>query len=162
MLERALTIIKTIEYLTIASVCPNGLPWNTPVFTSYDSNLNFYWGSYKENQHSLNIMNNNNVFCVLYDSRAKEGTGEGLYLEGYADMLTDNETMQYALNMLMKRSGHFGKNTDNYKDDKPRRLYRFIPERIWMNDGDTKNGEYIDIRTQIDKQRLCALCASAV
>jgi len=97
MIDRAVSIIENIEYLTVASICPDGTPWNTPVFTSYDSDLNFYWGSYKENQHSLNILNNGLVFCVLYDSRAKEGTGEGLYLKGYAEQIDELDQIEQGL-----------------------------------------------------------------
>lgn len=40
--EKSAEVIKTIEYLNIASITPNGLPWNTPVYTCFDKNLNFY------------------------------------------------------------------------------------------------------------------------
>jgi len=154
MIDRAVSIIENIEYLTVASICPDGTPWNTPVFTSYDSDLNFYWGSYKENQHSLNILNNGLVFCVLYDSRAKEGTGEGLYLKGYAEQIDELDQIEQGLLSLLKRSSHFGEDTKKYIDDMPRRIFKFKPKEIWMNDGATKNGEYIDIRTKIDLKTL--------
>jgi hypothetical protein len=42
--RRAKEIIAKIEYVTIASVTNEGLPWNSPVFTAYDEGYNFYWG----------------------------------------------------------------------------------------------------------------------
>ena len=37
----AVTIIKNIEYINIASITPEGLPWNSPVYTAFDKDLNF-------------------------------------------------------------------------------------------------------------------------
>jgi hypothetical protein len=42
--RRAKEIIEKIQYATIASVTEHGMPWNSPVFTAYDKNFNFYWG----------------------------------------------------------------------------------------------------------------------
>jgi len=36
-------IIAKILYITIASVTKEGLPWNTPVYSAHDRQLNFYW-----------------------------------------------------------------------------------------------------------------------
>lgn len=47
-IERAVKVIKKIEYINIASITPEGLPWNTPVYTAFDKNLNFYWMSWKK------------------------------------------------------------------------------------------------------------------
>jgi len=130
------------------------MPWNTPVFTSYDSKLNFYWGSDQSNQHSKNILKNPNVFCNIYDSRAAEGTGEGLYLEGKVRILEDINDINIGLNSLLKRSSHFGDNASHYTHEKPRRIYKFTPEKIWINDGATKDGDYVDIRKKIDLEDL--------
>jgi general stress protein 26 len=73
-------IIEKIQYITIATVSKDGEPWNTPVYSAYDEDYNFYWISWKENQHSKNIAENNQVFSVIYDSTVPEGTGEGVYI----------------------------------------------------------------------------------
>ncbi len=39
-IERAAVMIQNIEYMSIASVCPEtGAPWNTGVYTAYDEDL---------------------------------------------------------------------------------------------------------------------------
>ena len=62
LISKSKEIVEKIEYLNIASITPEGLPWNSPVYCSYDKYLNFYWLSWKENQHSKNIRNNENIF----------------------------------------------------------------------------------------------------
>ncbi len=42
MLEKVKEIIEKVEYMNIASITPEGKPWNSPVYISYDGNLNFY------------------------------------------------------------------------------------------------------------------------
>lgn len=47
-IEATVKIIKRIEYINIASITPEGNPWNTPVYTAFDKSLNFYWLSWKK------------------------------------------------------------------------------------------------------------------
>ncbi len=48
------------------------MPWNSPVYSAFDKDYNFYWASWKENQHSKNIKENEKVFVVIYDSTVPE------------------------------------------------------------------------------------------
>lgn len=82
-------VIEKIEYINLATVTPEGMPWNSPVYTAYDKDYNFYWASDQENIHSKNIINNQNVFAVIYDSTAPAGTGFGIYLKGTAVVVTN-------------------------------------------------------------------------
>ena len=80
--KKAVEIIKKIIYITLATVTKDGQPWNSPLYSAYGKNLNFYWSSDRKSVHSSNIKTNNKVFCVIYDSTMKEGTGEGVYFAG--------------------------------------------------------------------------------
>ena len=62
--KRAKEIIAEIMYVTIASVTEDGMPWNSPVFSAYDDDYNFYWGTHKDSQKAKNIRSNKNVFLV--------------------------------------------------------------------------------------------------
>lgn len=73
-------LLYRLPYATIATVCPDGQPWNTPVFARWDDELNLYWVSHKQAQHSLNIARQPRIFVVIYDSMVPEGEGLGLYL----------------------------------------------------------------------------------
>ena len=72
--EYAKHIIHKTIYLTIASITPQGLPRNTPVYSAFDEDYNFYRASRKDNQHSKNLRENKDAFLVIYDSTVAEGT----------------------------------------------------------------------------------------
>src|SRR5689334_9999092 len=97
---RAKEIIQKILYITIATVDGNNQPWNTPVYSAFDERYNFYWASDQNGQHSRNIAVNNKIFLVIYDSTAKEGTGEGVYVLAKAYMLAQEEEIRSALSYL--------------------------------------------------------------
>lgn len=129
-LESAVKILKKIQYITIATVCPDGSPWNTPVAPTFDKDLVFRWGSNENSVHSQNIRNEKRVFVVIYDSTVPEGVGEGVYMKGEAEELDEFEGVL--------------------------RMYRFSPHQVWINDeeknpdGSFKN----DIRVELPIEEL--------
>lgn len=152
-IEKARQIVKKILYITIATVSRDGVPWNSPVYSAFDKNYNFFWVSWKENQHSKNIKENNNVFIVIYDSTVPEGTGEGVYIQAKAYELSDEKEIEHALSCL---DGRVNKKKDpktriaQFQGDKPRRIYKAIPERVWINGEGDINGNYVDKRVEVD------------
>ncbi len=152
MEEKAKKIIQKIIYITIATVTKDGNPWNSPVSSAYDNKYNFYWASDKNGQHSKNIRENPNVFLVIYDSTMPEGTGEGVYIQAKAYELTNETEIQHALDTGYKRKGESGHHHEpnEFLGEFPRRFYKAVPEKFWMNgDGDV-NGNYIDIRLEVN------------
>lgn len=148
--KRAREIVEKIIYITIATSSKDGQPWNSPVYSAYDEKYNFFWASDQNGQHSGNIEEDNRVFLVVYDSTAPEGTGEGVYIQAKAYKLTDKEEIDHALKHLAGRKGKEPKSADEFLGDYPRRVYKAVPEKVWMNgDGDV-NGNYIDIRMEVD------------
>lgn len=151
--KRAREIIKEIIYITIATSSKDGQPWNSPVYSAYDEDYNFYWASWKENQHSKNIAENNRVFIVIYDSKAHEGTGEGVYVLAKAYMLTNKEEVARAISLLDGRVGKVKdprKRIKQFLGENPRRIYKAVPEKFWINGKGDLNGEYIDVRIEVD------------
>jgi uncharacterized protein YhbP (UPF0306 family) len=147
---RAKEIISQILYITIATADKHGQPWNSPVYSAFDEKYNFYWASWKENQHSRNIAENNNIFIVIYDSTVPEGTGEGVYIKAKASMLTDEKEILDALAVLDKRVGKTKKRkASDFLGEYPRRVYKAVPIKFWMNIDDEINGNYIDNRVEI-------------
>lgn len=148
--EKAKKIIEKILYITIATSSKDGGPWNSPVYSAFDENYNFFWVSWKENQHSKNIRENNNVFIVIYDSTVPEGTGEGVYIKARAYELTDEKETEHAISYLDERINKKGRHkVSQFIGSIPRRVYKAVPEKFWMNaEGDIK-GEYIDKRVEV-------------
>lgn len=151
-IEKARKIIEKILYITIATSSKDGKPWNSPVYSAYDENYNFYWASWKENQHSKNIRDNNNVFIVIYDSTVPEGTGEGIYIQAKAYELTDEKEIKHAFSYL---NGRVNKKKDpktriaQFQGNKPRRVYKAVPEKVWINTEGDIDGEYVDKRVEV-------------
>ncbi len=129
-LTSAVNILKNIKYMTLATVCEDGSPWNSPVAHSPLKELVFYWGSTEDSIHSQNIRREGRVFVVVYDSTLPEGEGEGVYMKGTAEELDEVEGLV--------------------------RMYRFTPQQIWINDAEKDaNGNYLkDFRIELDIEKV--------
>ncbi len=90
--EIARKIIKDNIYMTIATADKSGEPWISPVVFGYDEDYNLYWMSDKNSKHSKLISQNNKVAIVIFDSKAPEGTGDGVYTVGRAAELLERES----------------------------------------------------------------------
>jgi len=149
--KRAAEILQTIKYATLATVTPDGKPWNSPVAHEYDDRLNIYWFSDKEGQHSKNVRANENVFIVIYDSTVPEGKGEGVYMEATVTELTDPDEI-LRVRKIKKGEDYEGK-PDDFLDGAVRRVYMATPHRIYMNDAEIKDGVFIrDFKVAVTKQ----------
>ncbi len=147
--ERAKEIIEKIIYITIASVTPEGKPWNSPVYSAYDKETyTFYWVSPRRTQHSQNIGKNPDVFLVIYDSTVPEGTGEGVYIQAHASEVTDLKEMAKAIYLLYSRKNKPLREISRFLDMRPRRIYKAVPEKVWMNDSERVGDEDLDIRVE--------------
>ena len=150
-ITKAKEIISKIIYITIASSSKDGQPWNSPVYSAFDNQYNFYWASWKENQHSKNIAENPNVFIVIYDSTVPQGTGEGVYIKAKAYELSDEEEIKLALATLYTRKNQNPqkRSPKEFRGDYPRRVYKAVPEKFWVNDDGEVRGNYVDTRIEI-------------
>lgn len=150
-IEKAKKIIERIIYITIATSSKD-VPWNTPVYSAFDEKYNFYWASDQNGQHSKNIRENNQVFLVIYDSTAPEGTGEGVYIQAKAFELANKEEIRHALAKLYARKNQNPekRKPEEFLGDYPRRVYKAVPEKFWINGDGSINGNFIDTREEIN------------
>jgi general stress protein 26 len=148
--NRARDIIEKVPYMAIASVDEAGMPWNAPVFTAYDQSYNFYWGTYINSQKSKNIRNNGHVFLVLYDSTAPAGEGEGVYIKARASELTDQKEIELAHTLLTTRHAAPYWKIEEVQGTAPIRLYKAVPEKVWLNGEGNEGGKYIDVRIAVN------------
>ena len=146
-IKKAKEILSKIRYATVATVTPDGKPWNSPVAHEIDSEYNIYWFSDKENQHSKNIRKNPYAYIVIYDSTAQEGTGEGVYIEADVEELSDPEEIHKIRNTKKKAVVD---DASEFLGDAVRRCYKATPKKMWMNDVEEKDGKFIrDYRVEI-------------
>lgn len=152
---RAKEIISKILYITVATATKDGIPWNSPLYSAFDEDYNFYWVSDQNGQHSKNIEENDKVFLAIYDSTVPEGTGEGVYIQAKAHKLTDEDDIQKALGHLYRRIGKdpHKREASEFLGNYPQRIYKAVLEKVWINDDGKVNGNYIDIRREIKKEK---------
>src|SRR5690242_1131299 len=96
LIERARELLRSIEHATVATVCADGQPWNTPVFFAHKDG-EIYWSSRDDAQHSENIRANRRAFIVIYDSNRPDETAAALYIEAHVSELTDEGSIQTAV-----------------------------------------------------------------
>ncbi len=147
--EIAKQILSEIMYITIATVSKDGQPWNTPVYSSFDEDYNFFWISSPLSQHSQNIKENNNIFLTVYNSTASEGTGRGVYVKAKAFELNDPVEIEEALKYIYGRKDKPPRPTDDFMNHNPRRVYKATPEQFWINTDEKVEGHHIDKRVEI-------------
>ena len=154
--KRAVEILHKIRYAAIATVSKEGKPWNSPVAHEYDNQLNVYWFSDKQNQHSQNVRENEDVFIVIYDSTVPEGDGEAVYIEAKAIELSDPEEVLRA-RRIKKGADYEGKPND-FLGEAVRRVYKAVPQRVWMNDAEVNDGVFIrDYRVDVSLDTIRSL-----
>jgi hypothetical protein len=140
--------------VTIATASRSGEPWNSPVFSAFDARYRFFWASDQQAQHSRNIAENPLVFLVIYDSTVPALAGEGVYVRARATPLTDREEVREALAHLAGRIGEEPASPDQFLAEMPRRVYRATPERMWRNADGERNGQFVDVRREVDLEAL--------
>ena len=151
---RAAEILRTICYATIATADSQARPWNSPVYSVRDDDLNIYWVSDKQSQHSQNVRQNPQVFIVYYDSTAPPGQGEGVYFSATAVELGDPEDIRAARRVI---DGLDSGSADEYSGNSVCRIYRATPTRAWINTFEERDGVFIrDFRIEISLGDLAA------
>ncbi len=148
--DKAKSILDSIYYATLSTVDADGSPWNSPVYCVYDELYTFYWASYVKSQHSQNIYTNSKVFIVVYDSTVPWGTGRGVFMQAMAAEVTDPNEIAKVCELRRLRVPDANQPPDEFMGDRPRRLYRAIPQNIWINQDSEKNGHFIDVRVEAE------------
>lgn len=145
--DKAKAVLDAISYITVATVSDDGQPWNTPVAAfHFEDDYTFYWASWQSNQHSQNIRANGKAFIVVYDSTPADGQpSAGVYIQAEAHELTDEQEVMQAAKVF-KDDPYNPSDGKQYLGDYPRRIYKAVPQKIWMNSDDQVNGNFVDVR----------------
>lgn len=154
MEEKAAGVIKNIVYMNIATVTPEGEPWNTPVFYAYDDQLNLYTHSWTKNQHSINIKHNGKAFITIYDSTIPQGEGFGVYIKAKAKITTRPKELLAAVKTVYKRLDRPARAVSQFLGNHPKRGYMFTPEQMWVNGQIKEDGRKVDNREEIEIEQV--------
>jgi len=154
-LSQAIQILKDNIYCCLATASKEGMPWNTPVFYSYDHELTVYWASSIESVHSQYLKENSQAFIVIYNSTAAPRTATALYLQGHVETVPDHR-LDERVQQHFKRVGEDSLFTGNhYRGASPERLYQFSTQKAWLlGEPLDKAGHLIDIRKELSINQL--------
>ncbi|MCB0323583.1 MAG: pyridoxamine 5'-phosphate oxidase family protein [Bdellovibrionales bacterium] len=159
LVDRAKELLSKLEYINVATVSPAGLPWNTPVYARHDALLNFYWSSWKNAQHSLNLKTNENVFFTLYDSTRMRGDNNRrcLYFQGHAAEVEATSEIELVLPLLYPEEPA-EQDAGKFVGDSLRRLYKARPIAVWLNDKSERQvtRETLKMRIEVPLDALVA------
>ena len=142
------SLLNTSKYLTLSTRDKAGMPWAAPLWFVHDSDLNLYWWSPKDAQHSQNIAQSNDVYITIFNSNAAEGEGSGLYIRARAQQL-ENADVDKICQLYNDSTVHYKLNPRNCTGDAPTRLYKATPLTMWVNDELIENGFYTDVRKEL-------------
>ena len=101
-----------------------------------------------------NVLETGEVFLVIYDSTVDAGMGEGVYLKAHAIELENPKEIEYAHTLLQARRPVPYWKLEQVQGKAPVRLYKAVPEKVWLNDEGEANGTYIDIRATVDLLKI--------
>lgn len=126
-------LLANMKYISIATICDDGMPWNTFLQVSYDDSLNVFWVSSPDGVHSRNISRDNRVFCTIFDSAAKPGEGVGLYLAMESRIIDSDQEIDWALKIHDVSFFTEVYQEVTFKQGSPNRLYIALPVTVWVN-----------------------------
>jgi nitroimidazol reductase NimA-like FMN-containing flavoprotein (pyridoxamine 5'-phosphate oxidase superfamily) len=149
LIDKARRTLERVTTAALATVSPDGAPWNSPVYFAFDGRA-FYWSSRCDTVHSTNLVRNPSVFLVVYDSTAEDSDGHAVYIRAAAHELKDPATIAVALNALAHRKKESPKPAVDFVDPQPQRVYEAIPETVWTNAVCEEQGDIHDERRPID------------
>lgn len=156
-IKKARRIIESTFYMTIATASFEKKPWISPVYYALDDSYTFFWYSRKQTKHSQLITENNQVAIAIFNSNASEDEVGGVYLEGRAYEVAEDE-LHHAIEIYFTRSlpndlvqrQKMVDTPQDFLEESVLRMYKFVPERVYVSGEATKwNGKWIDSRIEV-------------
>jgi nitroimidazol reductase NimA-like FMN-containing flavoprotein (pyridoxamine 5'-phosphate oxidase superfamily) len=144
--EIAREILTHTSYVVLATADADGTPWATPVWFATDDFTELFWVSHPDAQHSRNIGDRPEVAMVVFDSTVPPGTGQGVYMTGVAEQVTDEVGRGMAVfSRRSERDGIGPWGTDRVTGEARLRLYRATVREHWMLDPDSAFDERVRV-----------------
>jgi uncharacterized protein YhbP (UPF0306 family) len=156
MTQKAKKIIVSNKYLTLATADAQGIPWAAPLFYAYDDEYNFYFLSAKDSLHAEHIEVNHRVALAIFDSTVPLGEGDGVQIEGHAEMAGFSELpriihLYYKQRFVdIKERARHTHGVEDFAGLAIRRFYKVVPIRAYTLDTDATS---VDRRVEIDLKR---------
>jgi nitroimidazol reductase NimA-like FMN-containing flavoprotein (pyridoxamine 5'-phosphate oxidase superfamily) len=142
-------IIEANHYLVLATADAAGDPWSTPVYFAHIGYREQYWVSSPTAAHSRNIAARATVSIAIFDSHARIGTGQGVYMSAIAAQVKDTE-LAPGITVFSDRSLRHGGvqwTAADVTGDSELRLYRATADQHWIlaKDGEPDHRIPVDV-----------------
>ena len=129
-------IVDSSLYMVVATADPSGQPWPAPVYFAHRGYRELFWVSDPEAMHSRNLRERREVGIAIFDSTARIGTRQGVYISGVAQELPAHEAAE-GIELFSARSvGHGGGEwtVEDVREPARHRLYRATAEAVYVLD----------------------------
>ena len=103
----ARAILDASLYMTLGTADESGRPWVSPVYYAADGYQDVFWVSSPEARHSENIAARPDVSLVVFDSHARIGEGQAVYMTAIAEELAGAELIR-GIEVFSRRSVRHG------------------------------------------------------
>ena len=132
-LKRAHRTLQEVPHASLASVTPDGNPWNTPLYIAVDTNFDVYWVSSLESVHSKNVANRPEAMLTIYRTDRPDESGAAVYAAVTVAALEDRARIVHGLQLIYRRRQRPVPPADDFAAPHPRRVYCGRPTAIWTN-----------------------------
>ena len=148
-------VIDSNHYMTLATVEPDGAPRLSPVYYTPAGYADFYWVSSPAARHSRNIAERPAIQIVIYDSSARVGDGEAVYLAATARQIADDELDAVVPHAFRTTAGARRFAADELRGAAPLRLYvaHATSFEVHLAGRDPRNEGGVDVRAPADPTR---------
>ena len=152
---RARRVIDANHYMTLATVAPDGRPRLSPVYYTAARYTDFYWVSSPGARHSQHLTARPQVEIVIFDSTARVGHGEAVYLSALARPIGEDELDGVCAEAFRSTAGARRFAPHELRDEAPLRLYvaHSVACEVLVRGGDPEYGRGVDTRRPADPTR---------
>lgn len=116
-------VIDANHYMVLGTIDPDGRPRLSPVYFTAARHADLYWVSSPAAQHSRNVAARPSIEIVIFDSTARVGEGEAVYLACRAGAVPDDELEAVCGEAFRTTAGARAFTPDELRDDGELRLY---------------------------------------
>jgi len=154
--QRVSHIIRSNQYMTMATTSKTGQPWITPLYFASVGARRFYWYSPKKTKHSQNIAQNPRVAITLFDSREIPERVDAVYIKARARVVKQKE-LAVAIAIMGKKYCHskmqlkaFVESRTDFTGSSPLRMYVAVAQYLWVLGPNKKyHDKYVDSRETV-------------
>lgn len=145
-------VIDANHYMVLGTRDPDGSPRLSPVYYTPARYSRLYWVSSPEAHHSRNLAEHPAVEIVIFDSTARVGDGEAVYLAATARPIRDDELGAACREAFRTTAGARPFEPDELRGDAPYRLYVAHVEscEVHVPGGHPVHGLGVDTRRPAD------------